>query len=96
MLHFDFELLRCDRHLHQPFTFTLLGANRPPAASPPGSGAYSSIAICDTGSCTPETCGCLLSVIDAIARIGLPSSGTSAIGVRPGLPPEASVLTSFW
>src|SRR5687767_3861187 len=32
-----------------PGTVTLAGANRPPAASPPGNGAYSSIAICDTG-----------------------------------------------
>src|SRR5262249_21767345 len=64
-----------------PGTFIVIGANRPPSAIPPGSGWYSSIAICETGIVVTALTGLSLIVNDATARIGWPLSATSGIGV---------------
>ncbi len=65
-----------------PGTLTDDGANRPPTARPPGSGAYSSIAICGTDFRSSALVGGgPVSVTEAIARTGRPSSGTSASGL---------------
>src|SRR5262245_46608099 len=64
----------------RPGTLTVEGAKRPPAASPPGSGVYSSIAICvvaASGSTTSEG-GCDM-VSEATASTGT-SSATALNG----------------
>src|SRR5579862_8652425 len=51
----------------RPGTFSVAGANRPPTAMPPGSGVYSSMAICDVAfftSAVLSRAGVPLSVIE--------------------------------
>src|SRR3954467_6100516 len=58
-----------------PGTLTADGANRPPAASPPGRGAYSSMAICFVAAFrSPFFIAAGSMVIEAIVRIGPESS----------------------
>src|SRR5262249_15456852 len=75
-------------------TFIFSGANRPPMASPPPSGWYSSIAICLNGDGLSFV-GLSFGGSDAAAMIGA-SSGTSARGLRPDLASGRKRFMACW
>src|SRR2546425_13208928 len=80
----------------RPGTLTASGANRPPTATPPGSGPYSSIPIDTMRGALAPGAGASANLTETIVRMGPVFSGRSGSGWRSKVWPGYTVRIALW